>query len=106
MKRGEAKIEFYSNLNFIKIKYDEGIVVSKILYNLVKNEKNIIMSYQQFNKYFNETFNITLQNQENKKISNLQDKEKISKDPIKININTKGSKIFKPNKKFNHNDIL
>lgn len=57
MKKGEAKVEFFSNLEYFKKEYEAGLVVSKILYNKAVQEKNIKMKYNQFNKYFNDIFN-------------------------------------------------
>ncbi|MBZ7980331.1 hypothetical protein AVBRAN12640_07940 [Campylobacter sp. RM12640] len=91
MKRGEAKIEFYSNIEYIKDKYNSGIVVSKILFEHFKKEKNIQMCYEQFNKYFNDEFK--LKNQ-----LNYTKNENISKDikePKKIEIRN-DNKVFSP----------
>lgn len=47
-------MEFFSNFDYIKSKYDFGYVVATELYKLVKEEKNITMSYKQFSIYFRE----------------------------------------------------
>lgn len=43
MKRGFAKIEFFANLEYLKQEYNKGYVVSKILYEKAKQDKNISM---------------------------------------------------------------
>lgn len=91
MKRGEAKIEFYSNIEYIKIQYYSGIVVSKILFEHLKKERNIKMCYGQFNKYFNDEFKLI-----NK--SNFTKNENISsdmKEPKIIEIKN-NNKVFSP----------
>lgn len=45
MKRGFAKIEFFANLEYLKQEYNKGYVVSKILYEKAKQDKNISMVY-------------------------------------------------------------
>lgn len=40
MKRGFAKIEFFANLEYLKQEYNKGYVVSKILYEKAKQDKN------------------------------------------------------------------
>lgn len=115
MKKGEAKIEFFSNLEWIKKEYQAGLVVSKFLYNKAVIEKNIKMTYTQFNTYFNRYFNrnnnysqSTNINQnlisENKKI----EKEFLKNEPIKAKITTKDKKVFDAmyGKNFNDDDIL
>ena len=54
LRAGDAKIEFFSNFDYIKEKYYDGFVVATKLYELVKKEKKISMKYVQFNKYFQE----------------------------------------------------
>lgn len=91
MKRGEAKIEFYSNIEYIKKKYNSGIVVSKILFEHLKKEKNIKMCYEQFNKYFNDEFKL-------KNKLNYAKNENISidiKEPKIIEIKN-NNKVFSP----------
>lgn len=114
MKKGEAKIEFFSNLEYIKKEYEAGLVVSKFLYNKAVLEKNIKMTYTQFNKYFNDTFNNkidSVQNiNQNLNINSSERKqnEAITNEPIKAKINTKETKVFNPlfGKNFNNDDIL
>lgn len=114
MKKGEAKIEFFSNLEYIKKEYEAGLVVSKFLYNKAVLEKNIKMTYTQFNKYFNDTFNNkidTVHNiNQNLNINNSEKKqnETLTNEPIKAKINTKETKVFNPlfGKNFNNDDIL
>lgn len=55
IKKGTGKIEFFANLNFIKDKYyNDGYVVATEMHRLLKEEKNITMSYKQFAIYFKE----------------------------------------------------
>ncbi|EHF1061125.1 hypothetical protein J0R77_001897, partial [Campylobacter coli] len=61
MKRGFAKIEFFANLEYLKQEYNKGYVVSKILYEKAKQDKNISMVYSQFNKYFNKLTQMALE---------------------------------------------
>lgn len=119
MKKGEAKVEFFTHLEYLKKEYEAGLVVSKFLYNKAVLEKNIKMTYTQFNKYFNDIFNIKvnkIQNisQNSNTINNDSNTpKKIQKDtlinePIKAKIGTKETKVFDPlyGKKFNNDDIL
>ena len=46
-------MEFFSNFDYIKSKYYDGFVVASELFKLIKEEKNITMSYRQFTEYFN-----------------------------------------------------
>lgn len=46
MKKGEAKIEFFSNIEFQKNEYKTGCVVSKFLYNKAKEKRNFKMTYK------------------------------------------------------------
>ncbi|WP_376843464.1 hypothetical protein [Campylobacter coli] len=50
MKRGFAKIEFFANLEYLKQEYNKGYVVSKILHEKAKQDKNISMVYSQFSE--------------------------------------------------------
>lgn len=54
LKSGEAKVEFFTNFDFIKSKYESGYVVGTKLYKVVQDEQKIKMKYVQFNKYFQE----------------------------------------------------
>jgi hypothetical protein len=55
MERGNAKIEFFSNYDYIQdLYYKKGLVVAKRLYEILQNEEKITMSYKQFNTYFQE----------------------------------------------------
>ncbi|MFY4691205.1 hypothetical protein ACOTVD_09215 [Campylobacter jejuni] len=107
MKKGEAKIEFYSNLNYLKKEFENGCVVSKFLYEKALKEKNFKMTYVQFNKYFNEIFKNKIDKketiQENNRFLTLQNKE-----PIKLKINTKSKKVFdaKFGKDIKEDDLL
>lgn len=99
MKRGFAKIEFFANLEYLKQEYNKGYVVSKILYEKAKQDKNISMVYSQFNKYFNEVFK-----------NKIEKKEIIqeNKEPIKLKIDTKSKKVFdaKFGKDIKEDDLL
>lgn len=114
MKKGEAKIEFFSNLEYLKKEYQAGLVVSKFLYNKAVIEKNIQMTYTQFNTYFNRYFNRKDTNSQTTNInqnliseSKKIEKEVLQNEPIKAKIETK-EKIFDPlyGKNFNSDDIL
>ncbi|MDN5071420.1 hypothetical protein O8C76_10350 [Aliarcobacter butzleri] len=106
MKKGEAKVEFFSNIEYFKKEYEKGLVVSKFLYNKAVQEKNIKMKYNQFNKYFNDIFN--------KKDIILKDnieinkEERINNEPIKAKVTTKENQVFSAmyGKKFKESDIL
>ncbi|HHS6700362.1 TPA: hypothetical protein ACTN8S_001862 [Campylobacter jejuni] len=108
MQRGEAKIEFYSNINYLKKEFENGCVVSKFLYNKALKEKNFKMTYKQFNKYFNDEF----KNKINKKgiiqENNPQSLISKNKEPIKLKINTKSKKVFdaKFGKDIKEDDLL
>lgn len=116
MKKGEAKIEFFSNLNYLKKEFESGLVVSKFLYNKAKTTKNLKMSYKQFNKYFNDTFKNThnqskialkSKNNLNEYQSSTKDK-KIENEPLKLKIQTNSKNVFnaKFGKEFKESDIL
>ncbi|EPR3147603.1 hypothetical protein ACU4US_001714 [Campylobacter jejuni] len=108
MKKGEAKIEFYSNLNYLKKEFENGCVVSKFLYQKALKEKNFKMTYVQFNKYFNEIFKNKIDKketiQENNRFLTLEN----NKEPIKLKINTKSKKVFdaKFGKDIKEDDLL
>ncbi|QMS67709.1 hypothetical protein [Campylobacter fetus] len=109
MKKGEAKIEFFSNLEYLKKEFESGLVVSKFLYNKAKTNKNLKMSYKQFNKYFNEVFiNNQAKTIKTPKNNNEIIKVKIENEPVKLQIKPNNKKVFdaKFGKKFNDNDIL
>ncbi|MBZ7936320.1 hypothetical protein H2279_06750 [Campylobacter sp. B0100352/1] len=107
MQRGEAKIEFYSNINYLKKEFENGCVVSKFLYNKALKEKNFKMTYKQFNKYFNDEF----KNKIEKKETMQKDNQSLvleNKEPIKLKINTKSKKVFdaKFGKDIKEDDLL
>ncbi|MBV5320904.1 MAG: hypothetical protein JZU62_04395 [Sulfuricurvum sp.] len=53
LKKGEAMLEFFSLLKILKKLYeDDGYRSAKMLYEKVKNDHKIKMSYEQFNIYF------------------------------------------------------
>ncbi|CDF65929.1 hypothetical protein [Campylobacter fetus] len=109
MKKGEAKIEFFSNLNYLKKEFESGLVVSKFLYNKAKTNKNLKMSYKQFNKYFNEVFiNNQTKTIKTPKNNNEIIKVNVENEPVKLQIKPNNKKVFdaKFGKKFNDNDIL
>ena len=98
MKRGFAKIEFFANLEYLKQEYNKGYVVSKILYEKAKQDKNISMVYSQLNKIEKKEIS-----QENNQSLALENKE-----PIKLKINTKSKKVFdaKFGKDIKEDDLL
>ncbi|EAJ5683708.1 hypothetical protein BBZ05_07405 [Campylobacter lari] len=107
MKKGEAKIEFYSNLNYLEKEFKNGCVVSKFLYDKALKEKNFKMTYVQFNKYFNEIF----KNKIDKKETTQENSQSLileNKEPIKLKINTKSKKVFdaKFGKNIKEDDLL
>ncbi len=106
MKKGEAKIEFFSNLEYFKKEYERGLVVSKFLYNKAVLEKDIKMTYVQFNKYFNETFNNKNIIPQDIKINNHE--KEIKNEPIKAKVTTRENQVFSAmyGKNFNSDDIL
>lgn len=113
MKKGEAKIEFYTNLNYLQNEYKSGQVVSKFLYQKTVREKNIKMSYWQFNKYFNDVFEVKKSVlEESVVISPTEEilviKQSESQGPIKASINTKEKKVFSAlyGKEIKDDDIL
>ena len=113
MKRGEAKIEFYTNLEYFKKEYESGMVVSKFLYQKAVGEKNIKMTYPQFNKYFNDILKTNISKNKNIEVLNLSRNNDIKKEsitagePIKIKISTK-EKVFDAlyGKEIKEDDIL
>ncbi|ARR04746.1 MULTISPECIES: hypothetical protein [Campylobacter] len=112
MQRGEAKIEFYSNINYLKKEFENGCVISKFLYEKAKLEKNFKMTYKQFNKYFNDelknihnqTKTAQISTNDNKSINTIEFKN----EPVKLQIKPNNKKVFdaKFGKKFNDDDIL
>lgn len=96
MKRGFAKIEFFTNLDYFKKAFKKGFVVSKILYEKAKKEKKIQMSYTQFNKYFKEFLikQKNLKSETNTHANNFSN-------PIKLEINAASKKVFDPKFKKN-----
>ncbi|AHE95243.1 hypothetical protein GZ989_011195 (plasmid) [Campylobacter fetus] len=112
MKKGEAKIEFFSNFNYIKHEFESGLVISKFLYEKAKLEKNFKMTYKQFNKYFNDelknihnqTKTAQISTNDNKSINTIEFKN----EPVKLQIKPNNKKVFdaKFGKKFNDDDIL
>ncbi|HDX6281811.1 TPA: hypothetical protein RPW02_001748 [Campylobacter fetus subsp. venerealis] len=109
MKKGEAKIEFFSNLNYLKKEFESGLVVSKFLYKKAKNNINLQMTYKQFNKYFNEVFiNNQTKTIKTPKNNNEIIKVNVENEPVKLQIKPNNKKVFdaKFGKKFNDNDIL
>ncbi|EAI9929528.1 hypothetical protein C5535_08415 [Campylobacter jejuni] len=98
MKKGEAKIEFYSNLSYLKKEFENGCVVSKFLYEKAKKERNFKMTYVQFNKYFNEIFKNQNTSKavakENKQEDNTKQNDK--KEPVILEIKTNKGRVFDP----------
>ncbi|WP_162165545.1 hypothetical protein [Campylobacter fetus] len=112
MKKGEAKIEFFSNLNYLKQEFEAGLLVSKILYQKAKIDKNFKMTYKQFNKYFNDELKNIHNRTKTDQISTNIDKAirsiEIKNEPIKLQIKPNNKKVFdvKFGKEFNDDDIL
>lgn len=50
LNSGDGKVEFFTNFDFIKSKYDANYIVATKLYKVMQDE------YVQFNKYFIELF--------------------------------------------------
>lgn len=95
MQRGEAKIEFYSNINYLKKEFENGYVVSKFLYNKALKEKNFKMTYKQFNKYFNDEFKNKIKKKEAIQEDNYSQSLALkNKEPIKLKIDTKSKRVF------------
>jgi hypothetical protein len=113
MKKGEAKIEFFTNLKYLQNEYNNGLVIAKFLYEKAVREKNFKMKYWQFNKYFNDIL-------AGKKIvikepviispaeDNLTPTVDEAQGPIKASINTKEKKVFSAlyGKKVDDGDLL
>ena len=113
MKKGEAKIEFFSNLKYLQNEYNNGLVISKFLHQKAKNEKKFNMTYAQFNKYFNEIFGVKKSIVKDPVITSpaeeiLVIKQSESQGPIKASINTKEKKVFNAlyGKQVNDGDLL
>lgn len=51
-QKGSHKVEFFSNLALIRQRFDEGMVVAKLLYDELIAAGKITMPYQSFAKYF------------------------------------------------------
>lgn len=51
-QRGVFQVEFYTNLAEIKQRYENGAVVAKILYEDLRKENKISMTYDRFSTYF------------------------------------------------------
>jgi hypothetical protein len=57
-KKGSKKVEFFVNINLIRQRYNEGMVVAKLLYDELITAGKITMQYQTFAKYLrNEIIN-------------------------------------------------
>jgi UDP-N-acetyl-D-mannosaminuronic acid transferase (WecB/TagA/CpsF family) len=107
LRAGDAKIEFFSNFDYIKEKYYDGIVVATKLFELTKKEKKISMKYVQFNKYFQEHIY-----KKDERFFSFGDKQKIkteSIEKIETNEELKVKKIIvggdKSKKSFNPHTI-
>lgn len=95
MKKGEAKIEFFTNLKYLQNEYNDGLVVSKFLYKKAVHEKNFKMTYPQFNKYFNDFLAIKKTVSVFPLVKKEQDDPKSgSSEPLRARINTKEKKVF------------
>lgn len=57
LRKGDGMIEFFSHIKILKKLYeDDGYRSAKMLYNKVKEDHKITMSYEQFNIYFKRNF--------------------------------------------------
>jgi len=115
LKSGEAKVEFFTNFDFIKSKYESGYVVGTKLYKVVQDEQKIKMKYVQFNKYFqefifqkDERFSNT--RKKKKEIISTNDNKTSEKKTPKIKKIIMGEKKHKPynphTREINPKDIL
>lgn len=50
-QKGSHKVEFFSNITLIRQRYNEGMVVAKLLYDELVTAGKITMPYQSFAKY-------------------------------------------------------
>lgn len=50
-QKGSHKVEFFSNITLIRKRYNEGMVVAKLLYDELIAAGTITMPYQSFAKY-------------------------------------------------------
>ena len=112
MQRGTAKVQFFSNYDYIKdLYYKRGLVVAKHLYELLKKEEIISMSYKQFNRYFQEfIFNkdkrFSISNIVQNKTAELKETDKTPKIK-KIIAGDKKHKPYNPHtREINPEDIL
>lgn len=113
MKKGEAKIEFFTNLKYLQNEYNNGLVVAKFLYQKAVREKNFKMKYPQFSKYFNDALAMKKSVVKEPVITppveeNLVVAPSESQGPIKASINTKEKKVFSAlyGKEIKDDDIL
>lgn len=113
MKKGEAKIEFFTNLKYLQNEYNNGLVVAKFLYQKAVREKNFKMKYPQFTRYFNDVLAMKKSVVKEPVITSpaeeiLVIKQSESQGPIKASINTKEKKVFSAlyGKEIKDDDIL
>ena len=113
MKKGEAKIEFFTNLKYLQNEYNNGLVVSKFLYEKAVRGKKITMSYWQFNKYFNDLLAMKKSPIEKPDIKsraeeNTPIQQSKSQEPLRARISTKEKKVFDPmfGKQIKDDDLL
>ena len=98
MQRGDAKVQFFTNYDYIKdLYYKKGFVVAKHLYELLQKEEKISMSYKQFNRYFQEFIFSKDERFTTSKI--VKEKPNLTKETKKQGITPKIKKIIMGEKK-------
>ena len=64
LRRGRAKVEFYKHIKQIREAYRAGYVVYKVLYEKMKKELNLQMSYYTFLRYAKKEFDTNFNEKE------------------------------------------
>ena len=115
-QRGRFKVEFYTLLPEIKKRFEDGIVVAKIIYNDLYETKKITMPYNAFMRYFKKEIN--QQKKSTSKMAHFEEKpvfqamtlekEEISEnDPIILSVGGKKGSSFNPHtREINPEDII
>jgi len=103
MERGEAKVEFFTNLEFLKNEYKSGCIVCSILYKRAVKEKNIRMTYKVFNSYFNKYLREETETKIKKVDENLKYKSKYLED---LKEKQEQEKILEPKEKTEQNEEI
>jgi len=89
-QRGEHKVEFFTNLTLIRKRYDEGMVVAKLLYDELITAKKISMPYQSFVRYFRTEI------VGKPTISMVTPKEEIGQEPLWLDVGGKKGGAYVP----------